>query len=307
MFSVEKVGGVIILNWNHDMIMDIIKRGLKEDLGTGDMTTDSVVPEEHVSEAYITAKEEGVVAGLPLADKIFKYIDSNLHFEMLKKDGDKVEFGDHLAKITGSTRSILKAERMSLNFLQRMSGIATKTAHYKNLVKDYDVRIVDTRKTTPGLRILEKYAVKIGGGDNHRMGLYDAVMIKDNHIEAAGDIQTAVEKARKAIPHTMKIEVEVEDLDGVKESLEAGADIIMLDNMTNDVRKKAVEMMDSRAIAEASGGITEETIAGVAASGVDVISLGTLTHTIKSLDISLNINPQKIENLVSQDKMMGRH
>lgn len=307
MFSVEKVGGVIILNWNHDMIMDIIKRGLKEDLGTGDMTTDSVVPEEHVSEAYITAKEEGVVAGLPLADKIFKYIDSNLHFEMLKKDGDKVEFGDHLAKITGSTRSILKAERMSLNFLQRMSGIATKTAHYKNLVKDYDVRIVDTRKTTPGLRILEKYAVKIGGGDNHRMGLYDAVMIKDNHIEAAGDIKTAVEKARKAIPHTMKIEVEVEDLDGVKEALEVGADIIMLDNMTNDARKKAVEMMDGRAIAEASGGITEETIAGVAASGVDVISLGTLTHTIKSLDISLNINPQKIENLVSQDKMMGRH
>nr|WP_241392398.1 carboxylating nicotinate-nucleotide diphosphorylase [Anoxybacter fermentans] len=290
-----------MLNWNHEIIIDIIRIGLKEDLGTGDVTTDSVVPEDHWSEAYITAKEEGVVAGLPLAQKIFEYIDPHLRFEAIRKDGDRVKFGDHLAKITGATRSILKGERLALNFLQRLSGIATKTAYYKSLVEDYSVRIVDTRKTTPGLRILEKYAVRVGGGHNHRMGLYDAVMIKDNHIEAAGDIRTAVELARKAIPHTMKIEVEVEDLEGVKEALEAGADIIMLDNMSLEMMKKAVEMINGRAIIEASGGITDENIKDVAATGVDVISMGALTHTVKSLDISLNINPEKIKDLT------GRH
>ncbi|AZR74660.1 nicotinate-nucleotide diphosphorylase (carboxylating) [Anoxybacter fermentans] len=289
------------MNWNHEIIIDIIRIGLKEDLGTGDVTTDSVVPEDHWSEAYITAKEEGVVAGLPLAQKIFEYIDPHLRFEAIRKDGDRVKFGDHLAKITGATRSILKGERLALNFLQRLSGIATKTAYYKSLVEDYSVRIVDTRKTTPGLRILEKYAVRVGGGHNHRMGLYDAVMIKDNHIEAAGDIRTAVELARKAIPHTMKIEVEVEDLEGVKEALEAGADIIMLDNMSLEMMKKAVEMINGRAIIEASGGITDENIKDVAATGVDVISMGALTHTVKSLDISLNINPEKIKDLT------GRH
>lgn len=270
---------------------------IKEDLGVGDVTTDSVVPEAHQSNAYITAKEDGVVAGLPLAEKIFSFIDPELRFETIRKDGDQVIFGDDLAKITGRTRSILKGERLALNFMQRMSGIATKTAQYKSLIQEYSVRIVDTRKTTPGLRVLEKYAVAVGGGHNHRMGLYDAVMIKDNHIEAAGSIRVAVEQARNAIPHTMKIEVEVEDLNGVKEALEAGADIIMLDNMSPEKMTEAVALINGTAIVEASGNITDETIVGAAATGIDVISLGTLTHTIRSMDISLNINPQKINEL----------
>ncbi len=288
------------MNWNHEVVTDIIKTCLREDIGSGDVTTESVVPEDHWSEAYITAKEEGVIAGLPLVKKIFEFVDCHLRFEYLKQDGDKVTYGDHLAKITGSTASILKGERLALNFLQRMSGIATKTADLKELIKDYSVRIVDTRKTTPGLRIFEKYAVKVGGGDNHRMGLYDAVMIKDNHIESVGSITTAIEKARKAIPHTMKIEVEVEDLVGVKEALEAGADIIMLDNMSPELMKKAVELIAGRAITEASGNIDETNIQSKAASGIDVISMGTLTHTIRSMDISLNINPKKIEELNSR-------
>lgn len=289
------------MKWNHEMINEIIRTGLNEDIGTGDVTTDSVVPEEHRSEAYMTAKEEGVIAGLPLAERIFHFVDPHLHFEMIRQDGDHVKFGDHLAKISGSTRSILKSERLALNFVQRMSGIATKTASYKQLVKDYpNLRIVDTRKTTPGLRILEKYAVTVGGGHNHRMGLFDAVLIKDNHIQAAGGIRQAVELARQSIPHTMKIEVEVESLDGVKEALDAGADIIMLDNMAPDLMRQAVEMISGRAITEASGNITHENIRAAAASGIDVISMGTLTHTIKSLDISLNINPKKVEELESR-------
>lgn len=286
-----------MLNWNHEIITDIIRMGIKEDLGTGDVTTDSVVPKDHQSEAYITAKEDGVVAGLPLAERIFYFIDPELSFEAIRQDGDQVTFGDGLAKITGRTRSILKGERLALNFMQRMSGIATKTAQYKSLIQDYPVRIVDTRKTTPGLRVLEKYAVAVGGGHNHRMGLYDAVMIKDNHIEAAGSICLAIEQARNGIPHTMKIEVEVEDLNGVKEALVARADIIMLDNMSPEKMKEAVALINGAAIVEASGNITHETIVDAAATGIDVISLGTLTHTIRSMDISLNINPQKIDEL----------
>lgn len=288
------------MNWNLETITEIIRTGLKEDLGTGDVTTDSVVPADHWSEAYITAKEDGIVAGLHLVKRIFQYLDSNIHFEFLCMDGEKVEFGDHLAKISGSTRVILKGERLALNFLQRMSGIATKVAEYKELIKDYPVRIVDTRKTTPGIRILEKYAVKTGGGDNHRMGLYDAVLIKDNHIEAAGSIRNAVLNVRKEIPHTMKIEVEVENINGVREALESGADIIMLDNMSPEEMKKAVELINNQAISEASGNIEKNNIVAVAKSGVDVISMGTLTHTIRSLDISLNISSKKIEDLSSR-------
>ena len=288
------------MNWNHELIDEIILVGLREDLGTGDVTTDSVVPENHQSEAYMTAKAEGVVAGLPMAQRIFQKIDPTLQFEYLRHDGDQIKYGEHLAKITGSTRSILKGERLALNFLQRLSAIATKTAYYKSIVKDYpNVRLVDTRKTTPGLRILEKYAVKAGGGHNHRMGLFDAVLIKDNHIEAAGGIKEAIELARQAIPHTMKIEIEVESLKGVQIALDAGADIIMLDNMTPELMTEAVRFIDGRAITEASGGITDANITVVAATGVDIISMGTLTHTIKSLDISLNINPKKIEELTN--------
>lgn len=290
------------MNWNHELVIEIIKTALREDIGTGDLTTEAVVPVDHWSEAYITAKEQGVVAGLVLVEKIFHYLDSRLQFQYIKKDGDQVHFGDHLAKIAGSTASILRGERVALNFLQRMSGIATKTAQLKSLVESYPVRIVDTRKTTPGLRILEKYAVKVGGGDNHRMGLYDAVMIKDNHIQTVGSITEAIGKARNAISHTMKIEVEVEDLAAAQEAVTAGADIIMLDNMSPEMMREAVQLIAGQAITEASGNINEETIQKAAATGVDIISLGALTHTIRSLDISLNISTQKIEDLTA-----GRH
>lgn len=295
-----KIKGGIQLNLNHEQVINIIKNALNEDIGTGDITTDTLIPDSHWSEAYITAKEEGVIAGLPIVQTVFELVDTHIRFEYLKQDGEQVTYGEHLAMITGSTASILKGERLALNLLQRLSGIATKTAHLKDLVKDYPVRIVDTRKTTPGLRILEKYAVKIGGGDNHRMGLYDAVMIKDNHIQAVGSISDAILKAKKAIPHTMKVEVEVEDLAGVKEAVDAGADIIMLDNMPPEVMRKAVELIDGRAITEASGNITADNIQAAAASGIDVISMGTLTHTIRSMDISLNISPKKIEELESR-------
>lgn len=290
------------MNWNHELVIEIIKTSLREDIGTGDLTTEAVVPVDHWSEAYITAKEQGIVAGLVLVEKIFHYLDSRLQFQYIKQDGDQVHFGDHLVKIAGSTASILRGERVALNFLQRMSGIATKTAQLKSLVESYPVRIVDTRKTTPGLRILEKYAVKVGGGDNHRMGLYDAVMIKDNHIQTVGSITEAIGKARNAISHTMKIEVEVEDLAATQEAVAAGADIIMLDNMSPQMMREAVQLIAGRAITEASGNINEETIQKAAATGVDIISLGSLTHTIRSLDISLNISTQKIEDLAA-----GRH
>lgn len=290
------------MNWNHELVSEIIKMSLREDMGTGDLTTEAVVPPDHRSEAFITAKETGIVAGLVLVEKVFQYIDHRLQFEYFQQDGDQVHFGDHLAKITGATASILPGERVALNFLQRMSGIASRAAQIKSLVLDYPVRIVDTRKTTPGIRLLEKYAVKVGGGDNHRMGLYDAVMIKDNHIQTVGSITEAIKKARKAIPHTVKIEVEVEDLAAVKEAVVAGADIIMLDNMSLEMMREAVLLIAGQAIVEASGNIDENTIQKVAATGVDIISLGTLTHTIRSMDISLNINPQKIQRLSE-----GRH
>ncbi len=217
-------------------------------------------------------------------------MDERLNVKLLIEDGQKVAFGDELMIIKGSARSILKAERVSLNLLQRMSGVATMANHYADLVKDYDVRIVDTRKTTPGLRILEKYAVQIGGCHNHRYNLSDAVMIKDNHIEVGGGITASVKKIRSQIPHTMKIEVEVQNLEQLKEAIDVGADIVMLDNMDNDTMKEAVEVNGGRTILEASGGITEERLVSIAETGVDVISVGALTHSVKALDISLLID-----------------
>ncbi|MFW6270960.1 MAG: carboxylating nicotinate-nucleotide diphosphorylase, partial [Bacillota bacterium] len=212
----------------------------------------------------------------------------------LKKDGETVVEGDVLVEIKGSTKDILKGERTALNFLQRLSGIATRTQQYVAKIKDYSVRITDTRKTTPNLRILEKYAVTAGGGYNHRMGLYDAVMIKDNHIKAAGGIKKAVKIIKENIPHTTSIEVEVEDMNGVKETLESEVDIIMLDNMTYRKMKNAVDYIrkeDKKMIIEASGGITLENVETVAETGVDIISIGALTHQINSLDISLDLTP----------------
>jgi nicotinate-nucleotide pyrophosphorylase (carboxylating) len=281
------------LDFNNLLINDLIELALREDLLFGDITTDTVVPENHRSKAYITAKSSGIIAGLPLAEHIFKRFDPEIEFIYLKNDGDKVQSGENIAIIEGQTRAILKAERTVLNFLQRLSGIATRTYNLRELVRDLPVRIVDTRKTTPGHRILEKYAVRVGGGQNHRMGLFDAVLIKDNHIEAAGSITQAVKNARTSLPHTVKIEVETETLEQVQEALDAGADIIMLDNMDYETMRKAVEIINGRAIVEASGGINEQTIRQVAETGVNVISIGSLTHSVKALDISLNIQGRK--------------
>jgi len=267
----------------------IIKQALLEDIGTGDITTDSIIPYDLKTKGIIKTKEEGVIAGLNIANLVFKKLDSNIIFQEKIKDGAKVSRNKILAEITGPARTILKGERVALNFLQRMSGIATITSKFCQEVKDFPVRIVDTRKTTPGLRILEKYAVRMGGGCNHRFGLYDAVLIKDNHIAVAGGIKSAVNSVRKQISHTVKIEVEVENLSQLQEALEIKVDIIMLDNMNLDTMREAVKIVKSKALIEASGGITLENVREIAQTGVDLISIGALTHSVKSLDISMEI------------------
>lgn len=268
---------------------DLIKRALQEDIGHGDITTENLVPEDHQSCGEFTAKADGVLAGIEVCRAVFTCLDKGISFEPLKQDGDLVAKGDVVARVRGNTRTLLTGERLALNFVQRLSGIATLTYKMAQLIKPYPAVLVDTRKTTPGLRLLEKYAVSVGGGRNHRFGLYDGVMIKDNHIRAAGGIKPAVEKIRSKIPHTIKIEVEVENLDQLKEALDAGADIIMLDNMSIDMMEKAVQMAEGRALLEASGGINEENILAVAQTGVDFISSGALTHSAVSLDISFNL------------------
>lgn len=275
-------------------LQKLIENCLDEDAGSGDLTTNSIVPPEASSTGYIVTKESGVVAGLPVAEAVFRHLDPSVEFRALARDGEKVEPGRVLAEVEGKTRAILTGERLALNFLQRLSGIATATAKLVELVNGEKARIVDTRKTTPGLRMLEKYAVRAGGGQNHRFGLYDAVLIKDNHIKAAGGIKAAVETARRNCPHTVKIEVEVEDLDGVREALAARADIIMLDNMKPADMREAVALVGGRALVEASGGMNEKNIQEVAAAGVDLISVGALTHSVKALDISLDIEEIKI-------------
>ncbi len=282
--------------WNNELVNVIIQRALLEDVGMGDVTTDNLIESDHQSEGFILAKEEGIIAGLNVAQMVFNRLDKGIEFKPLLKDGDSVKDGDEIVKLRGPTRTILKGERVALNFLQRLSGIATKTHHYLALVKDFPVRITDTRKTTPTLRILEKYAVTIGGGNNHRMGLYDAVMIKDNHIIAVGGILKAVNIIRAKIPHTTKIEVEVENMNEVEEALEAKVDIIMLDNMDVKTMFEAVNYINGRAIVEASGGITEENVRDVAKTGVDVISIGALTTHVKSLDISLELEKQGVRS-----------
>lgn len=274
---------------NKLMVEEIIRNALKEDMNYGDITTDTLIGEESISVARMTAKEDGVIAGLAVAEMTFKILDQSISFIPLKKDGDMVKKGEHMAEIKGSTRGILKGERLALNLIQRMSGIATMAKAYADGVAGYPTRIVDTRKTTPGLRILEKYAIRMGGCHNHRFNLSDAVMIKDNHIKAVGSITKAIEITRQNIPHTMKIEVEVESLAQLQEALEAKADIIMLDNMDTANMKKAVEITAGRAILEASGNITKERLREIAEIGIDVISVGALTHSVRAMDISLNI------------------
>jgi len=271
------------------LIDKIIEQALLEDIGTGDITTDSIIPNNLKTRGIIKTKEEGVIAGLGIANLVFKKLDSNITFQENIEDGTKVSQNKILAEIIGPARIMLKGERVALNFLQRMSGIATTTAKFYEEIKGFPVRIVDTRKTTPGLRILEKYAVRMGRGNNHRFGLYDAVLIKDNHIAVAGSIKSAVNSVRKQISHTIKIEVEVENLSQLQEALEMKVDIVMLDNMSLDMMREAVKMAKGKTLIEASGGITLKNVREIAQTGVDLISVGALTHSVKALDISMEI------------------
>jgi nicotinate-nucleotide pyrophosphorylase (carboxylating) len=284
------------MNLNFIEVEEIVRRALSEDIGTGDITTALTIPGDSVSRAQIIMKEDGIIAGLEVAALVFGFTANSysafgqeLEFTLIAEEGSRVRVGDAVAEITGMTAAILTGERTALNILQRMSGIATQTARLVELISHTGAAIVDTRKTTPGLRTLEKYAVRTGGGRNHRMGLYDAVLIKDNHIAAVGGIAAAIERARAGAPHTIKIEVECDTIDQVEQALEAGADMILLDNMSPDTLGKAVEICEGRALTEASGGITEESIVAVAETGVDLISVGALTHSVRALDISLEI------------------
>ncbi|MGM0884831.1 MAG: carboxylating nicotinate-nucleotide diphosphorylase [Bacillota bacterium] len=277
-------------------VREQIRGWLAEDIGSGDITTETTIPGDSRSKAVIHVKESGIIAGLPVARLVFDVVDPSLVFEAKVQDGERVDKGTVIAIVEGSTHSLLIGERLALNLMQRLSGIATKTRMFVDALEGLPVRLVDTRKTTPGHRLLEKYAVRVGGGANHRFGLYDAVMIKDNHIKGAGGIQAAVEAARRKIPHTMKIEVETESLAQVEEALACGADIIMLDNMAAAMMKEAVARIKASAphvIVEASGGVSLDTIHAIASCGVDVISVGGLTYSFHALDISLDLNAKK--------------
>jgi len=285
-----------MLDLNMEFIRKNIRQWLEEDIGTGDVTTLTTIPLEHESKGIIHVKEDGILCGLPIAKEVFSVVDPALQFEPKAVEGSSVKKGTVLAVVEGNTRSILLGERLSLNLMQRLSGIATKTHEYVEALEGLPTRLVDTRKTTPGHRVLEKYAVRVGGGHNHRFGLYDAVMIKDNHIKGSGGITQAVQAARKQIPHTMKIEVEVENFDQLQEALTAGADIIMLDNMVPEKMKEAVSIIKNKAphiVVEGSGSVTLQTIKKMAESGVDVISVGRLTYSVAALDISLDLNERK--------------
>lgn len=281
------------MDFNVLRLRKIIEDCLNEDIGTGDLTTNSIVSAQAVSTGFIVAKENGVLAGMPVAEEVFRYLDPDLILQRRADEGTMVEPGQVLAEMKGKARAILTGERLALNFLQRLSGIATRAAQLTRLLANTKTFIVDTRKTTPGLRMLEKYAVRVGGGRNHRFGLYDAVLIKDNHIKAAGGIALAVAAARRAGPHTAKIEVEVESLAQLHEALAVQADIILLDNMSLEMMREAVTLVANRALLEASGGISEKNIQAVAATGVDLISVGALTHSARSLDISLDLQEIK--------------
>ncbi|MGV2887651.1 carboxylating nicotinate-nucleotide diphosphorylase [Paenibacillus taichungensis] len=286
----------MILNGYNEGLIESIKNWLREDVGAGDVTTTVTIPAGSQSKAVIHAKDNGIIAGITVAELVFQVVDPGLAFTPMVKDGDEVTHGTILAEVEGSTHSLLTGERLALNLLQRMSGIATRTRTYVDALEGLSTRLVDTRKTTPGHRLLEKYAVRVGGGANHRFGLYDAVMIKDNHIKGAGGITEAVQRARAVIPHTMTIEVETENMEQVREALQAGADIIMLDNMHPDQMREAVALIREQAPhvkVEASGNVSLNTIRGIAESGVDVISVGRLTYSFESLDISLDLNEKK--------------
>lgn len=268
-------------------IDDLIKTALTEDINYIDSTADLLIPEENVSSAYFMAKADGVLAGLEAALRVFTILDPEMKIECFFKDGDNVRYGDIIAEFSGHTRLMLKAERTSLNILQHMSGIATYTNRCVELVKGTNASITDTRKTLPGLRALQKYAVTAGGGRNHRYNLTDAAMLKDNHIDAYGGITPAVEALRKKAGHMLQIEVETRNLDEVREALNCGVNVIMLDNMDCPTMAQAVKLAAGKAKLEASGNITMENIREVAETGVDIISLGALTHSVTAFDISM--------------------
>ncbi len=268
----------------------IIQTALNEDIGLGDRTTDALVPPDVYGTAKLLAKAPGVLCGIEVARQVFESVDASLEFETILPDGTLVEGNRNLiATVEGSLSSILTAERTALNLAQRMSGVASLARRYAEAVSGANARVVDTRKTMPGLRMLDKYAVRVGGAWNHRFGLFDGILIKDNHIAAVGGVGHAVELARRNAPHTLRIEIEAKEMRQVAEALEAGADIILLDNMPLEMLAKAVRMVGGKAITEASGGVTLDTIRGIAETGVDLISVGAMTHSAVALDISLDI------------------
>lgn len=271
------------------IVRELVKMALQEDVGHGDVTTNACVPADRQATGRVLVKADGVVCGHAVARATFQALAPDVRYEERVPDGAAVTAGTVVATVTGPARAILTGERVALNFMQRMSGIATLTRRLAEQLAGTGARLVDTRKTTPGLRVLEKYAVRVGGGHNHRFGLFDAVLIKDNHIAVAGGIQKAVAACRAAVPHTTKIEVEVTNLDELEEALASGADIVLLDNMDPALLRQAVAQTAGRALLEASGGINEKTLAAVAASGVDLISMGALTHSAPALDISLDV------------------
>ena len=274
---------------NQFYVDNLIKEAISEDINYIDVSADYLIPENQRNDSYFVAKADGVLCGLDIAMRVFTLLDDTFTYTVHKKDGEEVKAGDLIVEFNGKTACLLKGERTALNIIQHMSGIATATNKAVKLVEGTKAQVTDTRKTLPGLRALQKYAVVCGGGKNHRYNLSDGAMLKDNHIDAGGGITNAVAILRSKLGHMVKIEVETRNFDEVKEAVAAGADIIMLDNMTNEQMKECVEYIDGRAKTEASGNITLDNIAEVAKTGVDIISLGALTHSVKAFDISMKM------------------
>ncbi|MFQ5818300.1 MAG: carboxylating nicotinate-nucleotide diphosphorylase [Terriglobia bacterium] len=277
------------LDWRAPAVTAVVQRALEEDLGSSDLTTEGVLPKPLTARATFAANEVSIVAGLPVAARVFELLDPNASFLTLVPEGAMVSRGRRLAEVRGDARALLKGERVTLNFLQRLSGIATLTRRYASRIEGTKAKILDTRKTTPGLRLLERYAVRVGGGFNHRMGLYDAILIKENHAELVGGVAEAVRRARSKYGHQHVIQVEVRDEAEIRAALEAGADALLLDNMPPEQVKLAVEVIAGRAWVEASGNIRIENVRAYADIGVDYISIGALTHSASSVDISLDL------------------
>ncbi len=274
------------------LIRDFLVRALEEDIGTGDITTELTIPDDTNSEAIIIAKEDFLLAGLPFSLEVFSLLSDHINVDKHHSDGSSVKSGDTIAKLSGPTRALLAGERLALNILQRLSGIATLTKRFVSEVEGTGAKVLDTRKTMPLMRYMEKYAVKIGGGYNHRFGLYDGILIKDNHIKAAGGVARAIELARSSRVHLMKIEIEVKNLDELREALQAGADVVMLDNMELPMLKEAVALarqISPTTLLEASGGVRLDNVREIAQTGVDFISIGALTHSATAVDISMKI------------------